>query len=199
MSRRKSLMEPELEHKIPFLIITCGLTGTGKSTIIKDVAMQKDIIILASDYIRKKLAGISPEEHRYEDFDKGIYSKEFTEETYLAMIKEGKNHLKGGKSVVLDACFPKKWQRQKAFETARETNADFICIEFICPEANVKSRLAKRFDSKKGISNGRWEIYVSQKESFEGVDEFSSKHHLIIDTSEPVKASVKKIIERLDS
>ncbi|NIM57914.1 MAG: AAA family ATPase [Candidatus Aminicenantes bacterium] len=183
----------------PYLIITCGLTGTGKSTIINEVAKEKRFTLLASDKIRKQLVGISPEEHRYEEFDKGIYSKELTEKTYLHIIEEGKKIIIEGKTVVLDACFPKKWQRQKALDAAKEVNAKFLCIEFICPEEVVKDRLKKRFDSKEGISDGRWEIYCAQKESFEKVDDFPSNFHLIIDTSKPIEESKRKIIERLES
>lgn len=183
----------------PFLIITCGLTGTGKSTIINEVAKERGFIILASDKIRKQLIGISPEEHRYEEFDKGIYSKELTEKTYLRMIEEGKKFLLNGRSVVLDACFPKKWQREKAYDAAKEVNAHFLCIEFICPEKLVRKRLQKRFDSKKGISDGRWEIYIAQKETFEKIDDFNSNFHLVIDTSKPIEDSKRKIIKRLGS
>ena len=182
-----------------FMIITCGLTGTGKSTIMNEIAGEKGFTVFASDRIRKGLVGISPEEHRYEEFDEGIYSKEFTKRTYLQMIEEGIKLLIQGKSVVLDACFPKRWQREKAFEAAKEMNAEFLCIEFICPEQEIKKRLTKRFESKEGISDGRWEIYLSQKASFEAVDEFSLEHHLVVDTSEPLQESINKIKKRLES
>jgi predicted kinase len=181
----------------PYLIITCGLTGTGKSTIINEVTKEIGFTILASDRVRKQLVGISPEEHRYEEFDQGIYSKELTEKTYLHMIEEGKILLLDGKSVVLDACFPKKWQRQKAFDAAKEVDAQFLCIEFICPEEVIKCRLAERFDSKEGVSDGRWEIYVAQKETFEEVDEFTPEFHLVVDTSEPKEESIKRILGTL--
>ena len=90
-------------------------------------------------------------------------------------------------------------QREKAFETAKEAKARFLCIEFICPEHEVKNRLTKRFESKEGISDGRWEIYLSQKESFEAVEEFSLENHLVVDTSEPLQESIKKIKKRLES
>lgn len=183
----------------PYLIITCGLTGTGKSTIMNEIAKDKGFMVLASDRIRKQLVGISPEEHRYEKFDEGIYSKEFTERTYLRMIEEGKKPLMQGKSVVLDACFPKKWQRQKAFESAKEAQAKFLCIEFTCPEEEAKRRLTKRFDSKEGISDGRWEIYLAQKESFEMVDEFSPEFHIVVDTSGSKEESVNIILKRLEA
>ena len=191
-------MNDAASNKIqPYLIITCGLTGTGKSTIINEVAKEKGFTLLASDKIRKQLVGISPEEHRYEEFDEGIYSKELTEKTYLHIIEEGKKIILEDKSVILDACFPKKWQRQKAFDVAKDINAQFLCIEFVCPEEVVKERLKKRFDSKEGISDGRWEIYCAQRETFEKIDGLPSNFHIIIDTSRPIEESKRKIIDRL--
>jgi aminoglycoside phosphotransferase family enzyme/predicted kinase len=187
------------EKTSPILIITCGLTGTGKSTVMNEVAEKEGLMILASDKIRKELVGIQPEEHRYEEFDKGIYSKELTERTYLHIIEEGKKLLMQGKSIVLDACFPKKWQRQKAFESVKEANARFLCIEFVLPEEEAKDRLKKRLDSREGISDGRWEIYVAQKESFEAVDEFLPENHAVVDTSKSKDVCVKVIVERLES
>ncbi|UCE73173.1 MAG: AAA family ATPase [Methanomassiliicoccales archaeon] len=189
-------MEKE-PRSTPFLIIACGLTGTGKSTILNEVAKEKDILILTSDMIRKELAGISPAEHRYVEFDSGIYSEEFTKKTYIHMIEEGKKHILQGRSVILDACFPKKWQREKAKEGAKEVNAHFLCVQFTCPEEEVRERLEKRFESKEGVSDGRWEIYLSQKESFEDVDEFDSDSHMIVDTSLSKVDIIKKIMDRL--
>jgi predicted kinase len=183
----------------PYLIITCGLTGTGKSTIINEVVKEMAFTILASDRVRKQLVGISPEEHKYEEFDEGIYSKELTEKTYLRMIEEGKKIILEGQSVVLDACFPKKWQRQKAFDAAKEANAQFLCIEFICPEEVVRKRLERRLDSKEGISDGRWEIYCAQKETFDKIDDLTPNFHFVIDSSKPIEDSKRKIIERLES
>ncbi len=182
----------------PYMIIACGLTGTGKSTILNEVSNKTGITILTSDKMRKELAGISPDEHRYVAFDSDIYSSEFTKKTYLYMIDEGKKILQKGESVILDACFPRKWQREKAKEAAKEARIKFLCIEFTCPEDEVKKRLAERFDSKEGISDGRWEIYLGQKRSFEDVDEFISEEHLVVDTSEPKKKIIKEIMDRLD-
>lgn len=182
----------------PYLIITCGLTGSGKSTIMNEVADKKEFTILTSDKIRKQLVGIQPKEHRYEKFDEGIYSEETTKRTYLHMIEEGKKLLLQGNSVVLDACFPKKWQRQKAFESAKEAKAGFLCIEFTCSEKEVRSRLTKRFDSKEGISDGRWEIYVAQKESFEEVNEFAPEFYFVVNTCGPKEESIKRILKWLE-
>ena len=147
----------------PAMLIACGLTGTGKSTILNDVAKKMGIEILTSDRMRKELAQIPPGEHRYVPFDSDIYSAGFTEKTYLFMIEEGKKLLLEGKSVILDACFPKRWQRQKARESAESVQARFLCIEFTAPEAEVRRRLEKRYEAGKDVSDGRWEIFLAQK------------------------------------
>ncbi len=184
--------------KKPVMLITCGLTGTGKSTIINKVAEKTGFPVLTSDRIRKQLVGIRPEEHRYETFDSGIYSKEFTEKTYIHMIEQGKEKLMEGESVILDACFPKTWQRERARRAAAEANARFLCIEFTAPEEEVRHRLDARVENGGGISDGRWEIYLGQKESFEEIDEFEAEEYILIDTSEAKDDCVQKIWEKME-
>jgi predicted kinase len=185
--------------KKPVIIITCGLTGTGKSTIINEVAERTGFTVLTSDRMRKELVGIRPEEHRYEAFDSGIYSKEFTERTYSHMIEQGKKKLMEGESVILDACFPKTQQREMARRAGEEAGAGFLCIEFTAPEDEIRHRLDARVESGGGISDGRWEIYLGQKESYEDIDEFNNEEYLIINTVGPKEDSVQKILDKLES
>ena len=185
--------------KKPVIIITCGLTGTGKSTIINEVAKKTKITVLTSDRIRKELVGIKPEEHRYETFDSGIYSKEFTEKTYIHMIEQGKGMLEQGKSVILDACFPKSQQRTTARRAAEEAGVGFLCIEVTAPEDEIKHRLNARVEGGEGISDGRWEIYLSQKKSFEDINEFNDEEYLMIDTAGNNKDCVQHILDRLEN
>lgn len=182
----------------PKLIITCGLMGSGKSTVINEFGTKNNIQIISSDSIRKELAGISDKEHKYEDFDEGIYSKEFSKKTYDELNNRAEKILNFNNSVVLDACFSKKWQRMNAKNVAVRSNSDFFCIEFVCPEEIIKMRLTKRFDSKEGVSDGRWAIYPAQKASFEKITEFSNNEYFIIDTSNSLEKCVSEIIKRVE-
>jgi len=185
--------------KKPVMIITCGLTGTGKSTIINAVAERTGFPVLTSDRIRKELVGIKPEERRYEAFDSGIYSKEFTQKTYSTMVEKGKERLMQGESVILDACFSKEEQRRMARKAAEEAGAGFLCVEFTAPEDEVKNRLDRRVENGGGVSDGRWEIYLGQKDSFERIDEFDDGEYLLIDTAEAKEKCVRKILDELES
>lgn len=150
----------------PALILICGLTGTGKTTIANALAAEVDMEVISSDIARKELAHIPASEHRFEEFGKGIYTEEWTEKTYSEMIGRAKTFLKNGVSVILDATFLEPACRQKAYESAKELGAEFHIIECIASDDIIRARLEKRAKEEGVASDGRWEIYVKQKQKY---------------------------------
>ena len=186
----------------PTLIIFAGLIGTGKSTLSKILSKKLDIPIISSDIVRKALSGISPIEHRYEEFEKGIYSKERTDKTYKEIFKKAEEFLMKGSSVIIDGSFKKKNQRKLILDLAVEMGIRFFIIETICKDEEIKKRLNYRLKSKKSASDGRLEIYDKQKKDFEVIDDpelvsGDRDSHIIVDTTEPVNVCIEKILERL--
>jgi aminoglycoside phosphotransferase family enzyme/predicted kinase len=180
----------------PMLFITVGLVGTGKSTLAQALAKRLGLAVIASDVTRKQLAGIPVTEHRFEEFDSGIYSAELSRKTYDKMFSKAGDILGEGGSVVLDASFIKAEERLKAKQVAREMGADFFVIECILDEANIKKRLERRLKGET-ISDGRWEIYQPQKEAFEPVKEAAPPKHAIIDTSKPLEENIRQILDKV--
>jgi aminoglycoside phosphotransferase family enzyme/predicted kinase len=183
-------------RKKPLLLITVGLMGTGKSTVARALAKRLGLTVISSDIIRKKLAGVPLTERRFEGFSGGIYTPEFTRNTYDAMFGEAKDILKSGDSVILDASFIRKEERLKATQLADVTGAHFAIIEIVLAENVIKERLDKRVVSG-SVSDGRWEIYAPQKERFEAVNEVSKKQHIIVDTSVPVDGLISSLMSSL--
>jgi hypothetical protein len=184
----------------PKLIIICGLIGTGKSTIAREVAGSKGWTIVSSDAVRKKLAKMSATHHEYVAFEKGIYSSEFTAKTYEKMNQIAERILKEGRSVVMDASFARKEYRAKTYALAKSLNAEVTCIELVCTDEEIKRRLTLRMKQEKQISDGRWEIFSQQKASFEDVDDFADEEHIVVDTSNPTKAeSVARALKMIDT
>ena len=137
-------------------------------------------------------------EHRFEEFDRGIYSGEFSRLTYDKMFAEAKEILDEGGSVILDASFIKAAERLKARRLAEEMSADFFILECTLDEENIKKRLAERL--KRGsVSDGRWEVYESQKKVFEPVVEVPPQSHVIIDTSKPIEENVKYALNKIQN
>jgi predicted kinase len=189
------LSESYVKQK-PTLFITAGLVGCGKSSFSQALAARLGLVVISSDVTRKRLAGIPPTEHRYEDFDSGIYSPEFGLKTYAAMFKEAESILTEGYPVILDASFIKPDMRQEAVRLAKKTGADFLAIECSLAEEKVKERLQHRL-KEASPSDGRWEIYPRQKKEFEPLLDIAPSNYAIIDTSEPVEANIEKVIDRV--
>ena len=151
----------------PCLILLCGLTGAGKTTVANAMAAEVDMKVISSDIARKKLAHIPTSEHRFEEFGKGIYTEEFTEKTYSEMIKQAEFFLKKGISLILDATFQKSKHRQAAAELAKKSGAKFHIIECTASDDIIRQRLEKRAKEEGVASDGRWEIYIRQKKQYE--------------------------------
>lgn len=185
---------PEIK---PMLFIMVGLVGTGKSALASALAEKIGAMVFSSDLIRKEIAGISPAEHRFEDFQKGIYKEEFTKKTYDALFNKARKILRLGKNVVLDASFLYKSDRDRALELARECDVPLTILECRAPESVIKERIEKRLQEGTA-SDGRWEIFQRQKTYFEAIEEEPGVLHLIINTTIPVPELVEQILSRIE-
>ncbi len=168
------------KHK-PFLFLVCGLTGTGKSTIAQKIAVDYHAMYLNSDIIRKTKAGIDKYEQHHDAFNKGLYDPKNIEIIYEKIAESATENLQNKKNVVLDATFQKKKHRDRMYQLAKDTSSHLVIIYCRCPDDIVKKRLDDRI-KKKSVSDGRWEIYVKQKQAFEAFE--PNEHFFTIDTSQ---------------
>ena len=142
------------------------MTGTGKTTIARRFKIDYNAHLISTDSVRKELAGIDKYERHHDAYNTGMYSPEKMMQTYEKILEKADGSLKQGKNVILDATFKTKKLRDNAKEIAAKNNANFLILYCNTSEENVKKYLEERV-KKKSISDGRWEIYVKQKDSFE--------------------------------
>jgi len=186
------------EQVSPVLVIMVGLVGTGKSTIAAAVAQRYGMIVVSSDIVRKQLAGVAAGEHRYESFDRGIYTKDFSMKTYDAMFHQASGLLSKGKSVVLDASFRKVVERKQAQKLAKDRGARFLAIECVVSEIATKERLDRRQSDGTSASDGRREIYDAIKQDFERIEELDPPEHLVVENAGPLDEVLKQTFRDLD-
>jgi hypothetical protein len=170
-----NLFSRRLSKNKPLLFITSGLTGTGKTTIAKKISVDYKAHIISTDSIRKELEGIDKFERHHDAYNTGLYSPKKMLFTYNKILEKAESLLNKGENVILDATFKSKNLRDKAKAIAKKTNSIFLILSCICPEGKVKKYLENRV-KKKSISDGRWEIYLKQKDSF---DPFSNRDNII--------------------
>jgi uncharacterized protein len=185
-----------LRHKLPLtLFITSGLMGSGKSTITEALAMELGIEIISSDQVRKELAGIPPRTRINDTYGSGIYSAEFTHMTYDTLLSRAAQNLVMGRSVIIDASFGRRADRDRCRALAARFAAGFFILSTSLREKVLKQRLDHRAGSPRRISDGRWELLALQKEHFEPVAD-DEMPNIQLDTSLPLLAVIERILER---
>jgi predicted kinase len=183
------LFSLEMNNNKPLVFIIGGLTGVGKSTLSLKISIDYHSHIINTDVIRKELAGINIFEKHYDEVNKGLYAPDRIDDTYDKVINKAEDILKKGGNIVLDATFQKKRYRDMARKISKENNAILIPVLCVCPEDIVRQWLDKRKRTKT-VSDGRWEIYVNQKKTFEP---FTAEENYII-----ADLSKNRFIERIE-
>jgi len=161
-----SLFSLELHKTKPLLFVVCGLTGTGKSTVAMKIAVDYHAKQINTDVIRKELAGIDKFERHHDKLNTGLYGPKNIDYTYEKVAEKASDMLKKGENVVMDATFQKKKYREMAHHIAAKNHTNLVIVQCTCPDDFVKKRLEQRL-KKKSVSDGRWEIYIEQKKTFE--------------------------------
>jgi predicted kinase len=170
-----------------------GMIASGKSTLAAAWARQLGIASYNSDVERKKLVGLAPSSRRAEGFESGIYSRAFSRKTYDALLAAAELSLRAGRSVILDASYGKKEERDRVRQLAACFDATARFILCRCPEKETRRRLARRAMDPAAVSDGRWEIYLHQKATFEAPVELAGDELFTIDTSEAPQRLVKRL------
>lgn len=165
------------------LILICGLPGSGKTKISKEISKNIKGSILRTDKIRKKL------------FSKPTYAPSEKDLVYQVMFLIADELLKNNINVVLDAVFPKRDLREKARALARKNKTPFYLIEVRCQEEILLLRIDKR-SKRKGLSDADRNVYFETKKEFQPI----KKKHIIIDNSygpQKTQQEIKKILKTL--
>lgn len=166
------------------LVITMGLTGTGKSTVARELSGHLgNATIISSDVVRKKLLGMDPKKRMLDKYRAGAYSSRTTERTYKKMLDDARPLLLAGKSVILDASYLRREHRRAAARLAKATGAQFAAVVVEANEREVHKRLDARLAAGKDPSDGRWEIYVGQKRHVQRPAEVPPERLVTVNTS----------------
>lgn len=126
------------------LVVIGGLPGTGKSTLAAVVAGDLDAVVVRSDEVRKRLAGLPTGAHAAAAVDEGIYDPASTASTYDQMMGEARLLLQGGHSVVLDASFSSEAPRRAARDLAATVSAEVAMLRCVAPFDVSGRRIAER-------------------------------------------------------
>ncbi len=177
----------------PCLIAFSGLMGAGKSTLARELSFELGLDLLSSDILRKEHAGLSKTAHCRDGYNQGIYSLDYTRNTYREMFERAEEILRDGRGVILDASFSRRADRTEAAALARRMGVRFILFHARCPDEVTRERLEAREEDAGEVSDGRWELFSRQKNDFEPLLS-PGENWEEIDTSVPVEESIVRIL-----
>ncbi|MFI7296605.1 AAA family ATPase [Streptomyces sp. NPDC050121] len=171
------------------LTLVGGLPGSGKSTLSGALADRLGVTLLSSDRLRKELAGIPAEQSAAAAYGEGIYSPEWTDKTYAALLDRAASLLSRGESVVLDATWHDAQQREAALRMAERTHADLVALHCHVPSEMTAARLATRAP---GVSDADRDVATAM-----AVTEPPWPDAVGIDTSGSFQAAVAQALEAI--
>ncbi|MHB8809765.1 MAG: AAA family ATPase [Desulfobulbaceae bacterium] len=180
------------------IMVFFGLIASGKSTLAEQFARQHRLPYSNTDRVRKELAGLAATEHRPGAYQQGIYSSEFSRRTYQALLDRAAADIRAGRAgVVLDGSYHRRAERDQVRQLAAELAIPCTFVLCQCGDEEVKRRLAKRARDPQAVSDGRWEIYLTQKETFEAPAEVPAVELIVLNTEVPVAELLAELNRRL--
>jgi uncharacterized protein len=126
------------------LVLVGGNPGTGKSTVARGIASSIDAVLLRSDEVRKRLAGIDPLMPSSAALGEGLYRPAMTDATYNGLLARAGTTLELGHTVVLDATWRDPRMRDAAAGVASVAAADLVELRCVAPLDVALERVGRR-------------------------------------------------------
>ncbi|MDF1553393.1 MAG: AAA family ATPase [Deferrisomatales bacterium] len=165
------LLEPP--ERRPCLLCVGGLPGTGKSTLARGLGEQAGFTVIASDRVRKELAGLTQETSAPARFGEGIYTVVWNQRTYSECLRRAQQGLLDGHRVLVDASFREEHWRREFLEEAQRLAVPGRLLLCTCGEQEVRRRLGSR---RGGPSDADWHVYQAARAAWQSPAAHTAAH-----------------------
>lgn len=128
----------------PALIITCGLSGCGKTAVSQALLEAIGAVRIRSDVERKRLHGVAPLERRDATGTQRLYAEASTGATYDRLRTLAREILSSERIAIIDATFLRHAQRESFRALAMELGIPFVILAFEANEATLRQRITQR-------------------------------------------------------
>ena len=177
------------------LSITSGVMGSGKSTLARAVGAVTEAIVVRTDAVRKRLAGIALTARGRDAFGEGLYTPGMNERTYAESLRLARELLRAGWNVIIDGSFSHAAERESARAIAREAGVPFAVLWCDATDAAIGERLRARENDQDEVSDGRSELLADHRRRYESPA--AEPGTVRLDTSQDPAALVAKARETL--
>lgn len=164
----------------PKLIITYGLSGSGKTWLSSQLAPKIPAIHLRSDIERKRLM--------LEKTDR--YSLENQQKVYDRVLELSQTILKAGYSVIVDATFLRYRDRENFYHLAKHLQVPFVILHCETDNLLLRKRILERATEKKDASEANLSVLDYQEDILEPLTETERENRIVCQTEHKLDFSV---------
>ena len=152
------LAQKVTERSKPMLILTHGVSGSGKSHWARRAAGRFGLVWIRSDVERKRLFAEAGTPAAALD----LYSTEMTNRTYVHMKEVAQTVLSSGWSILVDATFLQRAQRKMFLELAQTNEIQSLLMSFQADDATLRQRITQRRAASGDPSDATIEVLAVQ-------------------------------------
>lgn len=179
----------------PLVLAICGVAGSGKTTLARELAALSGWPRLASDLVRKRLAGLEPTERAAPEH----YSREFTERTYRELGAAARAALGEGGGAIVDATFHRRAERD-AFRAGLDGGAaPLLFVECRGPVELLRARVRDRELDPDRVSDAGVEIVERQLAALEPPAEIPERDRTQVDADAPPSELAAEVEQAIDN
>ena len=175
------------KHAIPKLLITQGVSGTGKSYVSAQLLKHFSFIRIRSDVERIRL---------YPTKDQR-YTPEATAKTYGYLHELAAGLLQAGYSVIIDATYLEQKYRNLAFNLSRSSHSPFLIISLQTPVEILEKRITRRIENDNDASEATIEVLHKQLAKAEPLGKNEMRHVLVISGNDDILEKITTKLENL--
>jgi aminoglycoside phosphotransferase family enzyme/predicted kinase len=146
----------------PVLLITHGVTGSGKTTRAQAVVDSMGAIRIRSDVERKRLEGLQPLARTASATGEGLYTSDHDRQTYARLAQLARVVVSAGYTAIVDAAFLERWQRDLLRDVAADLHVPFAIADCSAPEPVLRERVMKRFERGRDASEATIDVLEHQ-------------------------------------
>jgi aminoglycoside phosphotransferase family enzyme/predicted kinase len=180
------------------LILAHGPSGCGKTTLTQPLVETLGAVRLRSDLERKRLHGLTPLSSSGSGLGSGIYTAEATAATYRRLGELARDVLRAGFSVVVDAAFLGRPERDAFRAIAEALHAPFLILDFHAPPEVLRARIAERLARADDASEADLAVLEHQFAMREPLTPAEMAAAFAVDATGPVSHDMwRPFIERL--
>jgi aminoglycoside phosphotransferase family enzyme/predicted kinase len=168
----------------PILVITHGLSGSGKTTIAKQLFQHWFAIHIRSDVERKRLFNLQATDKSDSAVDSGIYNKDASVKTYTKLYTLADHILRNHWNVIVDATFLKQEHRKKFRQLAAEHQAGFIILDCRAEIRSLQQRITARAMEATEISEANLQVLQHQIGTAQSLADNEQSFVVAVDTEQ---------------